>query len=133
MALLAHTFDVGMGVILEGLLTLPEAKGMRRRGLYIECGRGKGAAILVSAAGAVELGPIGTDGSGFKAEKKADRQIPFARPARFRLLLKGSLLEFYLDDVLIECFSLPADATGRIGTIAPGRSDTVRITKVWQL
>ena len=37
--------------------------------------------------------------------------------ARFRLLLKHSLLEFYLDDLLIECFSLPEPATGRIGVV----------------
>ncbi len=31
--------------------------------------------------------------------------------------MKHSLIEFYLDDVLIECYSLPQDATGRIGLI----------------
>ncbi|MHC4983439.1 MAG: hypothetical protein ACYTF6_09780 [Planctomycetota bacterium] len=27
------------------------------------------------------------------------------------------LIEFHLDDILIECYSLPAAATGRIGLI----------------
>jgi len=35
--------------------------------------------------------------------------------ARFRLLLKGTLMEFYLDDILIESFALPANASDRIG------------------
>ena len=31
--------------------------------------------------------------------------------------MKYSLIELYLDDVLIECYSLPGHATGRIGAI----------------
>ena len=63
------------------------------------------------------LGTIKADGTGFKAIKSVDREMQFANPARFRLLLKYSLIEFYLDDVLIECYSLPGPATGRIGAI----------------
>jgi hypothetical protein len=55
--------------------------------------------------------------------------MAFGKPARFRLLLKHSLLEFYLDDILIECFSLPQDATGRIGLIGAG---AVRVLGAWQ-
>jgi hypothetical protein len=67
------------------------------------------------------------DGSGFKVEKRVDREMTFGKPAAFRLLLKHSLLEFYLDDVLIECFSLPGNATGRIGFIG-----TATDLKAWQ-
>ncbi len=48
--------------------------------------------------------------------------MTFGRPARFRLLVKHSLIEFYLDDILIECYSLPQDATGRIGLIGGGEA-----------
>jgi hypothetical protein len=59
------------------------------------------------------------DGTGFACEKQIDRQWSFGSQSRFRLLLmpKQSLMEFYLDDLLIECFSLPEPATGRIGVI----------------
>jgi hypothetical protein len=53
--------------------------------------------------------------------------------ATFRLLLKHSLLEFYLNDILIECYSLPDWATGRIGLIHGGPKPSVRILKAWQL
>jgi hypothetical protein len=108
-------FDAAKGVVLEGTLALPETKEQTRRGLYIECGKDSGVAILLNAAGAAELGPMRGDGLGCKAEKAVDREMTFGKPARFRLLLKHSLLEFYLDDILIECFSLPQSATGRIG------------------
>jgi hypothetical protein len=55
--------------------------------------------------------------------------MAFGKPAKFRLLLKQSLLEFYLDDILIECFSLPQNATGRMGFIG---TDAVRQLSAWQ-
>ena len=131
-AMLGNTFDTKTGVILEGTLALPETKGMQRRGLYIACGKDHGAAVLVNAAGQAELGTMRPGGAGFRAEKKVDREMTFGKPARFRLLLKGSLMEFYLDDILIECFSLPAVATGRVGLLTGGKSDSVGALKAWR-
>ena len=111
-AMLENVFDVEQGMILEGDLALPG-------GLYIQCEGDQGSAIMVDANGAAELGPMKADGSGFEAEKQVDREMSFGKSAAFRLLLENSLLEFYLDDILIECFSLPAKATGRIGLIHP--------------
>ena len=51
-----------------------------------------------------------------------NREMSFGKPARFRLLLEHSLLEFYLEDILIECFSLLMKATGRIGVVQRGGS-----------
>ncbi|MFV2069326.1 MAG: LamG-like jellyroll fold domain-containing protein, partial [Pirellulales bacterium] len=98
-AMMETTFDVTQGVILEGTLTLPETTDVPRRGLYIECGQDSGAAVLLDHRGVAELGPMQADGSGFKMEKRVDREMQFATPASFRLVLKGSLLEWYLDDV----------------------------------
>jgi hypothetical protein len=117
--MLEGSFDVERGIVLEGNLALPEPHQTGRSGLYVECGEGCGVAILLDAGGCAELGPIQPDATGFTVEKRVDRQIAFKRNPRFRLLLKHSLLEFYLEDVLIECFSLPGRATGRIGLIVP--------------
>lgn len=120
-AMLQGTFPVADGLILEGTLKLPETSEPRR-GLYVECQGGGGAAVLLDSAGRAEIGPCRSDLGGFGAEEKVDREMSFGRPARFRLLVKHSLLEFYLDDILIECYSLPQDATGRIGLVGPGES-----------
>ncbi len=117
MAMIKDPLNTDKGVILEGMLALPKTEGSLRSGLYVECAKDSGSAILVASDGTVELGPVNVDGTGFKAEKRVDREMSFGKPAAFRLLLKGSLLEFYLDDILIECFSLPGDATGRVGFI----------------
>lgn len=123
--MLENVFDVDQGVILEGVLTLPN-------GFYIQCEQNQGAAILISAGGAAELGQIKADGSGFQSEKQVDREMPFGNPARFRLLLEHSLLEFYLDDILIECFSLPAKATGKIGIIRGDNMGSITELRAWK-
>ena len=130
--MLANAFDIGRGIIVEGTLRLPSSKKVQPRGLYIECGEARGVGILVGAGGACELGPIAADGTAFKPDKRVDRQMPFGKPARFRLLLKHSLLEFYLDDVLIECYSLPAAATGRLGLIQGRTKDTIADLRAWR-
>jgi len=129
--MLGGKFDTKKGVVLEGKLALPRRNGARR-GLYIECGKNSGSAILIDAAGRAELGPMNAGGSGFEAEKKVNREMTFGRPARFRLILKHTLLEFYLDDILIECFSLPANATGRIGLIRGGGPDAIGNLRAWR-
>jgi len=131
-AMLGNTFDVEKGVVLEGTLALPEKAGLRRRGLYIECGAGGGSAVLINAAGLAELGPMKADGSGFRAEKKIDREMTFGKEARFRLLVRRSLVEFYLDDILIECFSLPAESTGRIGLLRGSNPNAIANLKAWR-
>ena len=79
--------------------------------------------------GVSESGPMKADGTGFKAEKRVDREMAFGSPAAFRLLVRGSLIEFYLDDILIESFALPANSTGRIGLI--NAEDTMGTLKAW--
>jgi hypothetical protein len=132
-AILGTALDTDSGVILEGTLALPEQKDAKPVGLYIEHAPGQGTAILVHAGGATELGPIQADGTGFKAEKRVDREIDFGKRPAFRLLLKHFLLEVYLNDILIECYSLPERATGRLGVIEHGRRGAVEVLKAWQL
>lgn len=130
--MLEDTFDTDQGVILEGLLPLPDANDAPRSGLYIECGKEHGSAILVAADGTAELGPMRADGSGFEGEKQVNREMSFGNSPAFRLLLRHSLLEFYLDDILIECFSLPASATGRIGFIPGSARQPVKNLQAWR-
>ena len=126
---------------LEGTLRLPKGEGEQRSGLYIECGNREGAGVLIDHSGVAELGSIQADGEDLKIvernkrgqeqnPKRVDRQMTFANPAKFRLLLQGPLMEFYLDDILIESFALPANATGRIGLI--NSAETLGTLKAWE-
>ncbi len=130
-AMLQNVFDAKSGVIIEGKLNLPKAKGRRRRGIYIDCGKGEGGAVLINSEGVAELGTLKADGSGFEAKKSDNREMAFGTPAKFRLLLKDSLMEFYLDDILIECYSLVNNATGKIGLIGGGDVQAFTDLKAW--
>jgi hypothetical protein len=48
------------------------------------------------------------------------------------LLLKNSLLEFYLEDILVECFSLPSDATGRVRLVTGNAPDAFAGLAAWR-
>jgi hypothetical protein len=135
-AMLGNSFDVRGGTVLEGDLRLPNNKDRPRGGLYIECVKNQGAAVLVDHAGVAELGSMPADGTvltvkdGKRNLKRVDREMTFTNPSRFRLLLRGSLMEFYLEDILIESFALPAEASGRIGLI--NSTDTFETLKAWK-
>ncbi len=129
--MLARKLDVASGLVLEGNLKLPDPLGAPR-GLYIEHGKRIGTAILFNTEGRAELGSVAADGSGFKPEKTVNREMRFPAPARFRLALKGVLLEIYLNDFMIECYSLPAKATGRIGLIPGNQINSISNLKAWK-
>jgi hypothetical protein len=129
-AMLGNSFDINQGIIIEGTLRLPKAENEPRHGLYVECTKNLGAGVLIDSTGVAELGQMKADNTALKAEKRVDREMKFGKPARFRLLIKGSLMEFYLDDILIESYALPENATGRIGLVNAG--DAVGTLKAWR-
>ncbi len=145
-AMLGNSFDVKGGTVLEGTLRLPQDTGAPRSGLYIECVNNQGAGVLVDHAAVAELSSMQADGTVLPIDerknrkkrkkrknldlKRVDREMSFSNPARFRLILKGSLMEFYLDDILIESYALPAEASGRIGVI--NSIDTLETLKAWK-
>lgn len=130
-AMLESEFNTRQGLLLEGTTKLPASKEAQPVGLFLAQSDGSGTTILIHATGITELGPMRVDGTGFKVEDRVDREWTFGQSARFRLLLKGSLIEFYLDDLLMQCYSLPAEATGRIGLIQGGRDEAIGKLNAW--
>jgi len=129
--MMSNPFDITAGLLLECELRLPKSLGAPR-GLYIEHGKGVGTAIVFNYNGRAEFGQVAEDGSGFTVEKIVDRETLYGDPARLRLILEGVLLETYLDDILIECYSLPAPATGRIGLISDSHDNVFSELKAWK-
>ena len=87
-ALVENVFDVQAGVIVEGKLLL-SAAGEQRRGLYIECDKGRGAAVLLDCDGIASFGTIQADGSDFKAEKTVNREMPSKASGRIGQIMGG--------------------------------------------
>ena len=113
--------DVEGGVVIEGQITLPAADQPETEwpGLYIEYQAGQGSYIQVGASGVTHFGLMAGDDEGSSREDIMARAWPFGPSVRFRTLLKASVMEFYLDDLLVQSYSLPAEATGRIGLLNP--------------
>jgi hypothetical protein len=119
MAFLEAELPADEGFLLEGSVALPGEKESARRGLYIATSEDEGVAMLIGERGVTEIGPIHGDGSGFKAALRSDREMAVGETACFRLVLKRWLLELYLDDILMECYSHTARATGKVGFLGP--------------
>ncbi|MCE5325351.1 MAG: hypothetical protein LLG01_02945 [Planctomycetaceae bacterium] len=114
---LAETLPTGEGVVLEGTIELPASPSAKDCGLFIRTGAGEGTAILLDSTGAARLGQLKLYPGSFQSEIAVDRQYDFGPAPTFRLVLKRDLMEFYLADQLIHCFSLPSAAEGTIAFI----------------
>lgn len=130
--LLETRVNSAAGFILEGTILLPPSIYSSPRGFYIEYGPDQGTAVLLDSQGRAEICEVNFAGTISKIELRVDREITCASTARCRLVLQNSLAEFYLDDFLIECFSLPCATTGRIGLIRGGDSLALSDLEIWQ-
>lgn len=142
--MIKNVFDIERGVMLEGTLPLSSGSGkgedvisgynLKKKnfnGFFIEYEKNQGSYIIVEPNGLTEIGLTKTDGTCLSREWKIDREINLSKSASFRILLKHSLLEFYLDNILIQVYSLPKRPTGRVGLINNRDSSLVKDWKVW--
>jgi hypothetical protein len=111
--LLDTAFDLEETLILEGEMTVSSSV----TGLYLQGTGGKGTGFLVRNSGHVEYGDIDCGGTHFKKRGAVDRECASGGQVSFRLVRKGRITEFYLNDVLMQCYCLPERGTGRIGLI----------------
>ena len=124
--------DVAGGLIVEGDIALPPDLFAPPRGIYLEYEPGRGLAALFDAQGRAELSLMAEDGTACEIQGRVDREMTFGAPAHWRLVLEGSLVELYVDDILIECSALPALATGRIGLVDGGEPNAIGDLRTWQ-
>ncbi|MCX6877093.1 MAG: hypothetical protein NTW21_25275 [Verrucomicrobia bacterium] len=139
-ALLEPRFDVERGFILEGTIRLPDKESAQLPGVYLESGEQRPTLVRMLPNGASQIGTVKPDGSDFQPRAaeavwgglaEIDRQISFGPTARFRILVRHGMLEFYLDDVLFHIRSLTQPATGKIGIVgAPG---SISDLQAWQM
>lgn len=111
-AFLESAADVRRGTVLEASVLFDSSPG-----LVFEDEGGALTAIRLLSATATEAGAIQPDGTKFNAfpKQSINRDLPARSSSRLRVLLRHSLVELYLDDVLFNVLSLPKNATGRVG------------------
>ena len=66
------------------------------------------------------MASFGVLDASFREENRVDRSTTSKASYSFCLLLRYSLIELYLDDHLIQCFSIKENVTGRIGIVLYG-------------
>ena len=113
---LSKPLETDNGVILEG--DFPTLRSNEKSALYIKCETNKGIAVFLKANGQVEFSEHGEEDVNFIVNDKIDRQMKFSSTPHFKLFLKQSLLELYIDNILIQCYTLPDKATGEIGIVS---------------
>jgi hypothetical protein len=111
--LLYTTFDPRKTLILEGMMRLSS----KPTGLYLQGTGNRGTGFLVHKKGLVEYGNVNQDGAGFERQGYVDRDLAFEGTTRFRLIRRGRITEFYLNDYLMQCYCLPERGTGRVGVV----------------
>ena len=98
---------------------------VRRGGLCAE----SGTAVLRRRVGAPRLPH--EPGAKFLADDVTEKGIAPGKLTTFRLLLRRSLLEFYLDDMLIQAYSRPMRQTGRVGLVFESGRAVFEDLKAW--
>ena len=131
----ANHFDLEQGVVLEGALKVHEPpKRWSGVGLFVEEEpyQNRGTAILAQTRGRTEIGVM-TNGINFRPDDVTERGIALGKRSVFRLLVRRSLMEFYIDDLLVQCYSLPEAATGRLGLVFESGRAVFEDVKAWAM
>lgn len=143
-ALLEPIFDIHQGIVLEGTVEIHKPpKRWSGAGIYIELEQTgephEGIVIMAQTRGCTEvmtlkyrtafLNDKGAVTRVFRAEIGAEQ----GKKHRFRLLLRRTMTEFYLDDLLVQCYSLPGEPTGRIGIALESGRAVFENLRAWQM
>ena len=69
----------------------------------------------------------------FKPNDIVEATVVPGRKCRFRVLARRGLVELYYDELLIQCYSLPREPTGRIGLIVESGNALFEELEAWQM
>ncbi len=102
-------------------------------GLVLERTGATDYAILIAPDGTVQFGTIGKDGKHFRSVHERNIDVDFGAEAKFRLILRADMGEFYLNDYQISLMNLagPDRLTGRIGFFGFDKDCPARDVKAW--
>ena len=87
---------------------------------------------MMETRGCMELATMNRKGA-FAPIYRAETGIEHGKKHSFRLLIRRTMLEFYLDDMLIQCHSLPEKPTGKIGLIFESGKAIFEDLRAWEM
>jgi hypothetical protein len=116
-------FDPLEGGILEGRIGGLAAEGTAGEAdAYLETEGDAGVLIRIHAGGMVDVDLVAHGRHETRREDRIDRALEPRPDCSFRLLARRALCELYVDDVLMQAFSLPGRWTGSVDLRSGGAS-----------
>lgn len=133
LAILPVHYDLARGVILEAEVSLAAANGpLCGVGLFIEGDRsGRGTILLQQSQGQFQIGPY--DGYAFRPEDGKPLPLALNQSSRWRLLVRGTNVELYVNDELIQCYALSHAPSGRLGIVIEAANVRVSHVQAWEM
>lgn len=135
--LLEETFEPAHGIVLEGsfCVTPPEGRwgGI---GFYLELDspRQTGSGIMMQTCDRTEIAAMLDNERGFfDPLYRFGHGITAGKMHDFRILLRSAMIELYIDDKLILCYSFPSKPTGQIGLIFESGKATFENITSWRM
>jgi len=122
--------DFNTGIVIEGDVTLPQAGG-KPVTMFFVVGR-RWYAMRILEKGVVEMGTTDSSGGNWKKVFGVDREWDFGKTAPLRVLARAGMMEVYLDDHFMECWTMGCHGAK---TVSIGCEDDSRLQniKVWQM
>lgn len=132
-AILPVKYNTAQGVILEAEITVTAVHGLLCGvGLFIEGdAANRGTILLGQNDDRLQVGPY--DGYAFRPED--GKPLPFAlnQTSRWRLLVRTIHVELYVNDELIQCYTLAHAPGGRLGFVIEAGVATVGNVCAWEM
>ena len=135
LVLFANHFNLEKGVIVEGKLEVhAPPKRWSGIGVYVEedARQDLGTALMVQTRGCTEIGAL-RGGRSLLPDDALQLGIEDGERCPFRLLVRQSLLEFYLHDRLVQCYSLPEQSSGRLGLVFESGRAVFEGLRAWEM
>ena len=132
--IMTDQLDITQGVISEGTLRLPNSVDDQPAGLYLYIDSG-GYAVQVNSDGVVEMGLMDLFSDSLEVKHTANREWSFNETVSFRMLVRRGMLEFYMDDHFMECWTMecPDAMSIRLGVIGDPQDSPVRDLNIWRM
>jgi len=123
----AADLDFGKGIVVEGTLPLPGDKEDKSSAVQIKADK-QNYIVRLLHDGSVEMGTVDAGGANWKRKHGVNRQWKFGKRVSLRLLMRRGMLELYLDDHFMECWTMGCHRAKKVTIGVPDRE-----MKVWQM
>ena len=119
--------EFGKGIVVEGTVQLPKSKEDKPAVVRIKADK-QNYAVRVFHDGSIEMGATDAAGGNWKKQHGANRRWKFGKSVSLRLLMRRGMMEVYLDDHFMECWTMGCHRAKKATVAIPAGE-----MKVWEM